>query len=219
MEIGAIFDWDGVIIDSRAQHEASWERLAAEETRSLPEGHFLRGFGMKNDRIIPEILGWTQEAQAIRRLGLRKEELYREVIRDGGISPLPGVREFLERLAAAEVPCVVGSSTERKNIDTILDAIGLHRFFPEIVSADDVKRGKPDPAVFLAAAKRIGLPPERCVVFEDAHVGIEAAQAAGMKVVAVATTHERSQLQNADRVVDRLDELSLEDLRALLEER
>jgi beta-phosphoglucomutase-like phosphatase (HAD superfamily) len=83
----------------------------------------------------------------------------------------------------------------------------LRPFFREIVSAEDVSHGKPDPEVFLKAAEKLGFPPDRSVVFEDAHVGIEAAHRAGMRVIAVATTNRIADLGKADRAVHRLDEL------------
>jgi beta-phosphoglucomutase family hydrolase len=204
---GAIFDWDGVIIDSSAHHEESWERLAREGDAVLPADHFKRGFGMKNEFIIPEILGWTRDTAEVARLSLRKEALYREVVAERGVAALPGVRVWLARLRAAGVPCVIGSSTHRANIDLSLDLIGLRDFFAAIVSAEDVTRGKPDPQVFLTAAVKIGRAPECCVVFEDALVGIAAARAGGMKCVAVATTNPPELLAAADRVVKELDEL------------
>src|SRR5436190_13431220 len=209
---GAIFDWDGVIIDSRRHHEASWERLAREEKRELPAGHFMRGFGRKNDYIIPEILKWTTDAGEIGRVALRKEAIYREIVGEWGIEPLAGVREWLSALREAGVPCAIGSSTHRANIDLSLGLMGLEQFFAEIVSAEDVTRGKPDPEVFLTAARKIDRQPARCVVFEDAHVGIEAARAGGMRVVAVATTHPPEELNVADRVVVRMDELPPDEL-------
>src|SRR5579871_5734159 len=90
-ERGAIFDWDGVIINSAAHHEESWERLAREEERPLADGHFKAGFGMKNEVIIPELLKWTEDHGEIRRISLRKEALYREVVLERGIVALPGV--------------------------------------------------------------------------------------------------------------------------------
>lgn len=203
----AIFDWDGVIVDTSRYHESSWERLAAEEGRCLPAGHFKRGFGMKNDRIIPEILGWSDDPGEIARLGRRKEALFRELVRAGGLSALPGVREWIARLARALVPRAIASSTERANIACCLELLGLGPRFDAAVSAEDVARGKPDPDVFLRAAEALGVDPRRCVVFEDALMGIRAARAAGMRVVAVATTHPAVELREADRVVERLDEL------------
>ena len=90
--IGAIFDWDGVVIDSSAQHEKSWELLAAEIGKTLPPGHFKKGFGKKNQLIIPEILAWSNDPEEIERLGDRKEELYRELVGQGGMTVLPGAQ-------------------------------------------------------------------------------------------------------------------------------
>ncbi|MCE0522795.1 MAG: HAD family phosphatase [Methylacidiphilales bacterium] len=209
---GAIFDWDGVIINSAAQHELSWERLAKEYGKTLPESHFKRGFGMKNEVIIPELLGWTTVPAEIRELSLRKEAIYREVVREQGVAALPGVEPWLRTLRDEAIPCVIASSTHRENITTTLDVLGFVPFFSAIVTAEDVKRGKPDPEVFLTAARRIGVEPRDGVVFEDALVGIAAAHAAGMRVVAVATTEPKEKLAHADRVVDRLDELSVAEL-------
>lgn len=211
---GAIFDWDGVIVDSSPHHRISWERIAAEDGLPLPDGFFARSFGMKNERIIPEILGWAQTMESVRALAERKERIYRDVVREEGITSLPGVTRWLDQLQAASIPCAIGSSTCRANIDCVIDVIGLRAYFSTIVSGDDAQQGKPDPAIFQRAAAQLGLPPSQVVVFEDAHVGIEAAHAGGMRVVAVPTTHAAEELQAADRVVERLDTLSVSELGA-----
>lgn len=208
----AIFDWDGVILDSSKHHEESWERLAKEEGKILPEGHFLRGFGRRNVEIMRDLLQWSDDLQEIQRLSLRKEELYREVVEDWGIQSLPGVRTWLERLEQAGVPCVIGSSTEQKNVRLGLRLLGLESFFQTAVTAEHVQRGKPAPDVFLQAAEKVGIDPRRCVVFEDAPSGVEAARAAGMKVVGVTTTHPGGHLEGVDREVARLDELKTSEL-------
>ncbi len=212
---GAIFDWDGVIIDSARLHEQSWHRLAAELGTTIAPQSFLRGFGMKSARIIEEIHRWATDPEEVARLTNRKEALYREIVRQSEIAPLPGVTEWLERLRAADIPCAVASSTQRQNIDAVLARLGLQEAFREIVSAEDVTHGKPHPEVFEKAADRLGRTRSRCVVFEDAHVGIEAAHAAGMKVVAVTTTHPTAELAAADLVVRRLDELTIAQVAAL----
>ena len=213
----AIFDWDGVIIDSGQLHAQSWRLLAAELGKPIASDSFIRGFGMKSAWIIAEIHGWASDPAEIARLENRKEALYREIVARSEIAPLPGVVEWLERLRDAGVPCAVASSTHRLNIDAVLNRIGLRDAFREIVSAEDVVHGKPNPEVFAKAAERLGVGAERCVVFEDAHVGIQAAHAAGMKVVAVATTHPVEELNAADLVVRRLDELTVEEVARLLD--
>lgn len=211
----AIFDWDGVIVDSSRQHERAWIRLAEEKEYPLPEGFFRKSFGMKNDRVIAELLGWTQDPALIARLSWQKEEYYRELLRAEGIALLPGVREWLETLQTAGVPCAIGSSTPRENLELLLRQLEVESYFRVVVAAEDVRRGKPAPEVFLVAAQRLGFSPGRCVVFEDAHVGIEAARAAGMKIVALATTHSAESLHGADLVRDSLVGMKLADVEAL----
>ena len=209
---GAIFDWDGVIINSGAHHEESWERLGKEVNKPMPADHFKRGFGMKNEFIFPNILGWTTDPAEIRTLSLRKEAIYREVVQEIGIKALPGVETWLKTLQDTGIPCVIGSSTHRENITTALKILGFESYFSDYVTAEDVSHGKPDPEVFLKAAARIGVEPKNGVVFEDALVGIAAAQAAGIRVVGVTTTEPREKLAHANWVVDRLDELKVAEL-------
>ena len=211
---GAIFDWDGVIINSAEHHERSWERLAKEIDKPLFEGHFKAGFGMKNEVIIPEMLKWATDKAEVHRLSLRKEAIYREVVKEIGIVALPGVENWLCTLRDARIPCVIASSTHRENIITALAVLGLESFFVKMVTAEDVKRGKPDPEVFRVAGERIDVAPDRAIVFEDALVGVAAGRAAGMRVVAVTTPNPREALVNAkaDWVVDRLDQLKVAQL-------
>jgi beta-phosphoglucomutase family hydrolase len=211
----ALFDWDGVIVDSSRLHARSWEELAREEGLALPAGHFKHGFGRKNEAIIPEILKWAFEPDEVRRLSLRKEELYRESVRTEGLELLPGVKAWLDALRGAQVPCVIGSSTVRANIEVMLDALDLRPYFSGVVTGEDVQEGKPHPEVFLRAAVSADRSPARCVVFEDAVVGIQAARAGGMRVVAVTTTSPAAALSGADLVVDRLDQLTLTTVAAL----
>jgi HAD superfamily hydrolase (TIGR01509 family) len=204
---GAIFDWDGVVIDSSSQHEESWEKLALEQGLPLPAGHFKRGFGMKNEAIIPHLLKWTSDPAEITRLSLRKEEWYRSIILEKGIQALPGVKELLELLHRENIPAVIGSSTHRLNIEVTLKVLGLAHLFAGIRSAEDVTAGKPDPQVFLLAAQTMHRNPAHCIVFEDAQVGIDAGLAGGMKVIGVATTHAAEHLHGAHWTVNRLTEV------------
>lgn len=216
-DIGALFDWDGVIVDSSAAHEESWELLAKEERRPLPPGHFKAGFGRKNTYIVPEILGWTRDTGEIIRIGKRKEALYRDVLKRTSVSVLPGARDLLEGLRTIGIPCAIGSSTDRLNIETCLNLTSLHEFFAAIISADDVIHGKPNPEVFLKAAAAIDRKPARCVVFEDAYAGLEAAHAGGFKSIGVGTTNPVESLRDkCDLAVHRLNELTADTILKLV---
>ncbi len=220
-DIGVVFDLDGVLIDSHDQHERSWFLLAEEAGKPLTKVQFKESFGMRNVMAIPHVFGWTapDDHATIHALGERKEEFYRELLAADGIEPLPGVVALLESLASAGVPVSLGSSTSRKNIEVCFAATGLARFFgPHYTGAEDVTRGKPHPDVFLEAARKIAREPVRCLVVEDAHVGIEAALAGGMKALAVTTTHPRESFETsgAARIVDSLAEVDAEAVRELL---
>ncbi len=220
-EIGVVFDLDGVLVDSHDQHERSWFRLAAEIGKPLTKEQFKESFGMRNVMCIPHVFRWAgpEDHETIHALGERKEALYRELLAEDGIEPLPGVVALLESLAGAGVPVSLGSSTSRKNIEVCFAATDLAGFFgPNYTGAEDVSRGKPHPDVFLEAARKIARPPARCLVIEDAHVGIEAALAAGMRALAVTTTHPRESFAGSGvaSVVDSLAEVDAEAVRALL---
>lgn len=201
---GVIFDWDGVVIDSSAEHERSWEILSDEILRPLFPGHFKRGFGKKNELIISEILGWSEDSELIQKLAYRKETIYRTLVRQRGAQILPGARELLAALQAESVPRAIGSSTPRENLEAIFSATGLGEFFDAVACGDDVVNGKPAPDVFLLAAQKLSLAPADCLVIEDAHAGIEAARRAGMPVLAVATTNPLGELGAATGALESL---------------
>ena len=194
---GVIFDWDGVVIDSSVQHERSWEKLAEEIGKPLPTDHFKKGFGKRNAVIIPEILDWADDLAEIERLGRRKEELYRDLVESDGLKALPGIRELLEELKGRKIPCVVGTSTERENLIMAFDMLNLDSYFLGSTCSEDVTQGKPHPEVFLKSAKIMDMTPRNCVVLEDSSHGIEAARAAGMKALGLATTRPTGMLEQA----------------------
>jgi beta-phosphoglucomutase len=142
-------------------------------------------FGQRNDRILGRWLGPDVAPDRVARIGGRKEEAYREFVRARGLDPLPGADSWVRRLHAAGWQQAVASSAPRLNIEQVVDVLGWHALFAAFVSADEVRAGKPDPGVFLEAAARLAVPPEACVVVEDAVAGIEAARRGGMRCVGV----------------------------------
>ena len=208
------------MIDSHDQHRESWFLLAEQLDQPMTEELFSESFGMRNEQIIPELFKWAEpgDTDAIKKLGDEKEELYRELIRRDGLQALEGVEALLRRLKENGIPCSVGSSTPHKNIEASMDLIGLKDYFQAITASEDVKRGKPDPEVFLIAAEKIDRHPKHCVVFEDAHAGIQAGNSAGMKTIAVTTTHAADTFSGlADRVVECLSEIEINHISDLLE--
>ncbi len=184
----AIFDFDGVIIDSERTHEQCWQRVAKKRGLSMSRDAFLQGFGLKNERFIQEVLAWTKDAGEIAAIIQEKEAFFQEIAVQDGVPLIPGVEAFLKKLQAMQVSCVIGSSSILKNIDIILRKAKIEKYFSAIVSGEDVHAGKPDPEVFIRCAEKIKTSCDRCVVFEDAYYGIEAAKRAKMHAIALTTT-------------------------------
>jgi len=214
---GVIFDWDGVIVDSSDLHLKSWEALANELKLPLPNDHFEKGFGKRNETIIPQILGWSKDPAQINHWGKRKEEIYRELGNKGGIKLARGSKDFLKQIPASTFRCSIGTSTERKNVELAISQHDLSQYFLGAACSEDVSRGKPDPEVFLEAAKILSITPKNCVVFEDSPHGIEAAKRAGMKTVALTTTHPSTTFMhlNPDLLVASLADLGVDQVEKL----
>ncbi len=200
-----LWDMDGTLIDSEEFHWISWRDTLANEGISITREQFLSSFGQRNDSIIPRWLGAGATPERIERISKAKEELYRQLIRRDGMSPEPGVATWLRRLHNEGWQQAIASAAPRANIDAVLDALSATHIFQGIVSADDVHRGKPDPEVFLTAATRVGVPPDRCIVVEDAVAGVQGARSAGMKSIGV--SHNGKQLP-ADVIVQSLELLA-----------
>jgi beta-phosphoglucomutase len=204
-----MWDLDGVLVDTAELHFQTWAKALGEIGVPFDRPTFNRLFGRNNASTITAVLGYSPAPELLASLSERKESLFRQQI-SGQAQPLPGVRPWLERLQAAGVPQAVASSAPQANIDALIDELGLRLYFRVLVAGDDLP-AKPDPAVFLTAARRLGVSPQDnalLVVIEDSLAGVEAARRAGMKCIAVATTHPASALKAADLVVERLDRLS-----------
>ena len=214
---GVIFDWDGVVINSALLHEKSWEVLAEELALKLPPNHFKLGFGKRNEIIIPEILKWTKDPNEWQKWGNRKEEIYRELAEIEGIPILDGIKSFLISLQNASIPCVIGTSTEKANLELAFKQLKIGSFFSGAVCSEDVSKGKPDPEVFIKAAKLINQTPQTCVVIEDSTHGIEAAKRGRMKAVGLTTTRSKKELyqKGADLVLSNLGDLNISLLEVL----
>jgi beta-phosphoglucomutase len=187
MTRAVLWDLDGTLIDSEQYHWLAWRDTMAAEGVALTHQQFLETFGMRNDAIVPQWIPGIPSS-GVERIANAKERLYRRLIREGGLVPLPGAAEWTQQLATDGWRQAIASSAPRENIDAVVAVIGLGSVFQAVVSAEDVTLGKPDPQVFLTAAARLGSPPARSIVVEDAPAGVEAARRAGMPSIGVRRT-------------------------------
>jgi len=205
-----IWDMDGVIVDSGDIHFEAWQIILSSHQVPFSRETFDATFGMNNRDILKTLLTDRFTTTLFQTISVEKENLYRKLI-PGRIELLTGVHTLLEQLHSAKIQQAVGSSAPMENIDAILDSLHLRPFFKTTISAYNIP-GKPNPAVFLKAAEELNVSPYNCIVIEDSTSGVEAAKRAGMKCVAVLTTHPAEKLQNADLVVNDLGSVSPENL-------
>ena len=208
-----LWDLDGTLIDSGDYHWRAWRDTMRAEAFDLSHQQFLDSFGQKNDRILRTWLGDRVTAADIQRIGEAKEALYRRFARAEGLIPLQGSIEWVTRLRQQGWRQAIASSAPKANVDVMLEAAGIADLIDAVVSAEDVSAGKPDPQVFLAAAARLQVPPDRCVVVEDAAAGIEGAKRGGMKSIGVSA----SAVLHADVFVRSLADLPEDIFERLLE--
>jgi beta-phosphoglucomutase len=213
-----LWDLDGTLVDTAELHFQAWVALAAELQMPFTRDDFAGTFGWRNPEIIPKLFGEHDERK-IAELGDHKEDLYRAEA-EKGVALLPGAFALLQAVVAMKGQQAIGSSAPRRNIDLILRMTQTAAIFSAIVAMEDTHRGKPDPQVFLMGAQKLGIAPDRCIVMEDAPVGIHAAKAAGMRAVGVTFVGhhpmEKLRAAGADLVVPCLTEITVKTLRALL---
>ena len=184
-----IFDMDGVLVDSNPTHREAWtaynRRFGLETTDVMHQ----RMYGKRNDQIIRDFFGETLSPEEVAARGAAKERLYREMI-GGRLEEIlvPGLRDFLDRYEA--IPKAIATNAEPANVNFLLDRANLRRYFRVVVDGHQVTHPKPHPEVYLKAAEQLGRAPVDCIVLEDSHSGVEAARAAGMRVIGVCTTHD-----------------------------
>jgi HAD superfamily hydrolase (TIGR01509 family) len=202
-----LWDVDGTLVDSAEYHWLTWHEALAREHYKLTHERFEAYFGQRNDTILRAYFGADFPAQEIERISAMKETLYRAMIHTRGIEPLPGVRHWLARLQADGWRQCIASSAPRANIDAITSALDIGAYFAAVASAEEVERGKPHPDIFLAAARKVAVPPARCVVVEDAPAGLAGARRAGCHTIGVLSTHAAL---DADIVVETLTDLRVD---------
>ena len=216
-EFGVIFDMDGVLIDSYAAHLQTWQDCCRRHGRECTEEQFLAGFGRTSREVIRDTWENPPDEAGIAAFDEEKEQMYRELIAVD-FPHMPGAAQLIGALSMAGIPMAIGSSGPPKNVAVAIEQLQARGVIRTVITGADVERGKPHPDVFLKAAAGMGLSPERCVVLEDAPVGIEAALASGAKCLGIVSRGRTwDQLSRAHhRVMDNLQGVSVQLLRQIV---
>lgn len=210
MEIKAfIFDMNGTMIDDMQYHARAWYDILNEDLNAgLTWDEVKVQMYGKNGEVLDRIFGEGHfPSERVEELSMEKERRYQKSYLPD-IALLKGFNEFLKKSEQAGIPMAIGTAAIPFNIDFILDNLHLHHFFKAIVSADDVTASKPDPETFVRCAELLNVPPENCLVFEDAPKGVEAAQNAGMKAVVLTTMHLKEEFEKYDNVISFIHDYS-----------
>ena len=211
-----IFDIDGTLIDNNDVHLKAWKKYLKDEGREISDEDYKKNIsGRTNHDAVEHIYEKKMSKVEAEKYYLRKEEIYREMF-EPDIKPIQGLEHLLKEIQDHGVDMAIATSGIQVNIDFMFRHIPIQQFFKRVINSDNITKGKPDPEIFTTTAKALNIPPQNCIVFEDSTAGVEAGKAAGMKVVALTTTHTKKELKEADLVIDDYTEVNYEKLLSLM---
>jgi beta-phosphoglucomutase family hydrolase len=203
----AIFDMDGVLVNNHQYHLNAWKEFCMRHGYKFDDKTFTTTyFGKNNREIISSLTGKDISADEAELLGEEKESIYREIY-SPYIKPVDGLVDLLDYLKEKGVKLAVATSAPKANYKFIEKSLHLEKRFDKVIDASMVQHGKPDPEIYLKASELLKVRPSDCLVFEDSFSGIQAAKAAGMQVIALATTHTRNELGKNIIVADNFNEV------------
>lgn len=219
-----IFDFDGVITDSEILHFRVFNKVLAPHNIELSKKDYYKDFLGLSDldafNLLVERGILKLDENGVREIALEKNRLFEDLVKEEG-NIIEGVRDFLKLLKANNILIAICSGSLLPEIEIILEQAKLSHFFDVIVSAEQVRKGKPNPEGFLLTLKELNkksstpVSPKQCVVIEDSRWGLEAAEAAKMHSVAITNSYEAEQLVPSDKIIDHFSELSLKELEEL----
>lgn len=195
-----IFDMDGTLIASTEADYLAWKRLFAEYGIDLTFEKYFPLLGKKSADVVKSRL--HLEGDAIAAAMQKKLEYFDEVVKENGIQLIPYADVFVKSVKQYGVKMALATSSRKHKMERVMQLVGLLSYFDVTVTGNEIENGKPAPDIFIKAAGRLQVPPAECVVFEDAVSGVQAAKAAGMKCIAITTTHPAEALPEADIVID-----------------
>jgi len=206
-----IFDMNGVIINDEHFHQQGWKWYSRKNNIELTEEDLKKMTG----RVASENLRYVHKRDLSpeeEKKAIHERIAYVMKIFKPHLRIMEGLGKFLEELYKNHIPMALATSAAPEYFDFIMGGLNIRKYFKVVITSENVTKGKPDPEIYLKTANKLRVDPKDCIVFEDSISGIKAGQAAGMKVVAIATTHSTKELEIADKVIVSFKDLSIEDL-------
>lgn len=206
-----IFDMDGVIVNSEPIWIASKQKMLQEQGVEVLDSYHHQLFGMTLMAMWTKIHSDFQLQLSVKECITRGEEIRHEMRSSEPIKSIPGVVALIRELSQIGIPLAIASSSPNKDISKVVDDLGIRECFKVLVSGEDGERSKPDPEIFLKAAKKLGVAPSQILVIEDAVNGVTAAKSAGMKCIGFENPEfEKQDLSQADGIIRDLSTLTIE---------
>jgi beta-phosphoglucomutase len=212
--IAVIFDMDGVLVENSEIHNEAWRLTCLKHGKTRTSDEIRDIFGGSNKIFIERLLGIFDE-KIIETIAIEKEALYREMFA-ASIKAPAGLLNLLNELNNNNVDLAVATSAPPENLNFVLDRLNIRNFFKALVDESQIKHAKPNPEVYLATASKLNLAPNKCLVFEDSILGIQAGQAAGMKVVGITTSFKANQIKMANHIISSFSEINFMKIKELL---
>ncbi len=211
-----IFDLDGTLLDNNHFHFLSWKKYLEQKGMEMSDADYKANISGKTNKDATEyVFNKKMTTEEAEKYYLEKEKIYRQMYAPV-IKPIEGLISLLTELEANHIDMAIATSGIQVNIDFMFDHVPVKKYFRKVVNSTHVSKGKPDPEIFITTANLLEVKPENCIVFEDSTAGVKAATAAGMKVVALTTTHTQSELNRADSVIDDYTQISYRRLEEIL---
>lgn len=214
-----LFDMNGTMINDMDYHLDAWYNLLTQEMDvKMTKAEVKKEMYGKNAEVLARIFGDSRKFsdEEVEDITRRKEGIYQEVFRPH-LRLIDGLGAFLEKAKAHRIKLAIGTAAPRTNVIFAVEGLHLQKDFPVIVDSEDVQLSKPDPAVFLQCAKKLGVDPASCIVFEDAPKGVEAARNGGMQAVAIKTFHTEKDFAGLDNIICFVDDYNDPALNVLFE--
>src|SRR5258708_585689 len=206
---GVLFDMDGTIVDNMPYHRQAWQEFCKRfDVQITPQEFKYKTSGKKNKEIFPALFNRPFSDEEIQKYAEEKETLYRKIYTPH-VKEISGLTRLIKTLKQKGIKVAVATTAPEKNRNFVLQALGFIDTFDTIVGDEHVINGKPDPEIFLTAARQLGIAPEYCIVFEDAPAGIQAARNAGMRSIGLTTSHSTEELKGADMTIENYVELEI----------
>lgn len=210
-----IFDMNGVIVNDERIHQESWRQLCQKYGFDLTEDEFKHNiFGRTEADTLTYLFHKQLTPEDIEKYSAERIKIAISIFKPK-LALTEGLLQFLQKLQADNIPLAIATSSRKPYTNFILGGLNIRHFFKQVITAEEISKGKPDPLIYLLAARKLSINPKNCVVFEDTISGIKSAHSAGMKVIGITTTHTAEELNIADKIIDSFKNINIGDLTKL----